>query len=251
MIYVVYLTFTLIILWLVYRQWQYMTVFHPKLFRSQELYDDHYTFLSVIAEDGIELEGCVYEPKEPSSTLVYFGGRGQDSVGLLPKLAQNCPQKRIVTFNYRGYGKSQGKPSEERLLKDSVEVLQKIKKCFGEVDVLGYSLGSSVASFAASKEGVQRLILVGAFCSLASLTKERFGFVIPFVRYKFDTCLYLQKVMAPVALFCSRFDQTVPFRESKKLQNAVVNMEICKELEGFDHVSLLWSEEVRHVLCHS
>jgi len=151
---------------------------------------------------------------------------------------------RIFTFNYRGYGKSESNPSEVNLYSDALEVYEKVLKHYGEVELFGYSLGSSVASFLASKKDIKKLFIVGGFSSLGDLVKDKYGFRFPFLRYGFFTCKYLQESDAKVYIFVSKDDNVVPFNDSFRLENCPKNLEKFVVLSGLNHVELLWSDEV-------
>lgn len=251
MIYTIYLLITAVLLVFLYFRWQYGMLFHPKLYREDD-FDERFRFLSIIAEDGVKLEGCIYEPRRYKRTLLYFGGRGQDSVGLLPKLSRCYPDFRIVTFNYRGYGKSQGVPNEKKILEDALTIYEKVVKNFGPVDIVGYSLGCAVASYVASKEHPKRLFLVAPFASLESLVQDVYGFVLPLLRYRFDTCSYLRETKSEVYIFISKDDNLVPYKNSKKLYECIADVGKIVELEGLKHTELLCDKRViRAIVDHS
>ncbi|NPA66435.1 MAG: alpha/beta hydrolase [Epsilonproteobacteria bacterium] len=247
MIYIIYLSIVFILLLFVYFEWQKSVVFHPKFYRDMSLYDNQYTFLT-LKSGNITLEGCMYEPEGPKGTILYFGGRGQDSVGLLPKLVETLPNLRIVTFNYRGYGKSQGNPNEKALLQDGVLVAQKIQKRYQNVTVIGYSLGGSIASYVALHVKVSSLVLIGAFCSLDSLIYQKYKRKLPLLRYHFFTCKYLKDVKIPVALLISKDDDVIDYNESKKIKEFIQKLYIYKELDKLNHRELLLNKEVISVI---
>ncbi len=231
------------LLFFLYFRWQYAALFHPKLYRK-DVFDERFRFLSVIADDGVELEGCIYMPLTYKSTLLYFGGRGQDSVGLLPKLALCYGDFRIVTFNYRGYGKSAGTPNEKKILLDALLVYEKVTKNFGEVDIYGFSFGCSIASFVASQKSPKRLFLIAPFASLRSLIQDIYGFSLPLLRYRFPTCTYLKKTQSEVYVFVSKDDDIVPYKNSKRLYACIGDSSEIVELEGLKHTELLCDERV-------
>lgn len=249
MIYASYLLVTAALLLFLYFRWQYSTLFHPKLYR-EDAFDERFRFLSVTTNEGLKLEGCIFEPRSYKGTFLYFGGRGQDSVGLLPKLSRCYPDFRIVTFNYRGYGKSDGVPNEKSMQQDALLVYEKVVKNFGEVDVFGYSLGCAIASYVASQRTPKKLFLVAPFASLKSLVADVYGFALPLLRYSFDTCANLQKTKCEVYIFLSRDDNLVPYRNSKRLYECG-SSEIM-ELTGLAHFELLCDERViDYITAHS
>ena len=244
MIYISYILLTLVILFFIYLEWQKSVVFHPKFFRDNSLYDERFKFLTIKTKDNVTLEGCVYTPKEFKKSLLYFGGRGQDSVGLLPKLAEIYGNVQIFTFNYRGYGKSEAKPTEEKLYSDALEVYDKVIKNYGNVSLLGYSLGSSIASYLSSKREIDKLFLIGAFTSMEELIKDTYRFRLPFLKYSFFTCKYLKVNNQETYIFLSKDDKTVLFKNSKKLKNCPKNLKKFMVLEGLNHVEILYCFEV-------
>ncbi len=248
MIYILYLIIVFVILFFIYLQWQKSVVFHPRYYRDMSLYDKSYTFLTV-HNGNITLEGCVYEPEEAKKTILYFGGRGQDSVGLLPKLAEQLPSLRIVTFNYRGYGKSEGIPSEKSLLDDAVLITKKVQNRYEDINVVGYSLGGAIASYATLHvKEIRSLVLVGTFCSLDSLVKEKYKITLPFLQYHFFTCNFLEGIFVPVSILISKDDNMIPYSESKRLQRYVQNLLVYREVKHYNHVELLWSKEFFELL---
>ena len=73
MIYIAFLFFTFLIIVFAFYQWQYFVIFSPKYFREGEL-SSSCEILSITTDDGIELEGVVYEPSDAKNTLLFFGG---------------------------------------------------------------------------------------------------------------------------------------------------------------------------------
>ncbi|MDB2562326.1 alpha/beta hydrolase [Sulfurimonas sp.] len=226
-------------------------IFSPVYYREQKL-DERFEMLSVLTDDKIKLEGVVYEPENPKGTLLFFAGRSQDSVGLITRLSQSFPDSRIITFNYRGYGKSKGFPSEKNIFKDGIQIAQLIQKNYGDFYILGFSLGSSVSAYVASQVSVLGVFLIGSFDTIASLAKEKFveRGIFPMIdlnkvfRYKFDNKKHVQGIEAKTYLFVSRDDETTYIQNARKLKTNIKNLEFYVELNGLTHKELLWCEDV-------
>ncbi len=245
MLYLLYMGVLLAVVFFLYREWQYAMVFHPKYYREPQRYDEKYRFLYITTQDGCKLEGCVYEPKEYSSTLLYFGGRGQDSVGVLPKLSECYKNVRLVTFNYRGYGKSEGRANEAVLMQDGELIYEKVVRNFGETAVMGFSLGSSVAACVASKKKPKQLFLIAPFASLKSLTKDRYGFGFPWLRFHFPTCSCLaENKESSVCIFVSLDDEIIPKKHLQRVRTCKSDLACWHELQGRSHAELLCDAEV-------
>ena len=226
-------------------------IFSPTYHREGVL-SDKCSLLSMMTDDGLELEGAIYEPSNATNTLLIFVGRSHDAVGIINKLSQTYPQSRVISFNYRSYGKSQGRISEQNMFSDGIKIAQLVQKNYGDFYLLGYSIGSSVASYVASSQKVKALFLIGAFDSIASLAKSKFvdrGF-IPMIdlstifRYKFRTGVYVRSIDAKTYLFVSRDDETTYIDNARVLKEKVANLAFYMELDGLDHKEILWDERV-------
>ncbi len=251
MIYIAFLFFTFLVLFIAFYQWQYFMIFSPTYYRDDEL-DDSFEMLSIKTDDGVELEGVVYEPKNPHATLVFFTGRSHDAVGLIKRLSLTYPHARIITFNYRSYGKSGGRVNEKNILSDGLKIAEIVKKNYGDFYLLGFSIGSSVASYVASKTDTLGVFLVGSFDSIASLAKEKFSkkskyFIIDMekiFRYKFNNKLYVKDITAKTYLFVSKHDEITYIENARNLKTHIKNLEFYEEFDDLSHKELLWHVDV-------
>ncbi len=251
MIYIAFLLFTLFILAIAFYQWQYFLIFTPTYYRDGEL-DDSFEILSVTTDDGVELEGVVYEPLDAKGTLLFFGGRLHDVVGLIKRLSLIYPDRRIVSFNYRSYGKSGGKANEKNLFKDGVQIAKLVQKYYGNFYIVGFSLGSSVSSFVASQVDSLGVFLVGSFDSITSIVREKLiqkGYssmigLTNLFRYKFNNKLYVQNISAKTYLFVSKDDETIHIQNARNLKNHIKNLSFYEELEELNHKEILWDNRV-------
>jgi len=224
------------------------TPYHHKrrgLFRE---YPERYRPLELQVEKGVYLEGVVYEPEEKAvSTMLYFGGREQDSVTLVGKFSIHFPDVRIVSFNYRGYGTSGGEPSEAAYHGDALKLFDYVTEHFERPVVLGYSLGSNVAVHVAVRRQPKYLILVAAFESVPALSRSK-RLPVPdfFVKHRFATIDEIGKVTVPFSMYVTVDDDFVPIRQARKLKaKACTEMLVdYKEFHGYNHAQLLFSDEV-------
>jgi len=244
MIYVAFLLFTFVILLIAFYQWQHFMIFTPTGYHKDVL-GDKFTMLSIMTNDKVELEGVVYEPQEAHNTLLFFAGRNHDSVVLIKRLSEVFPQVRIITFNYRSYGGSGGLINEKNILQDGLKIADIVKKNYGDFYVLGFSLGSSVASFVASKRSVIGVFLVGAFDSIKNLAKEKYGINFSLLlRYKFDNIKFVKEIDAPTYIFVSTSDTTTYIKNARELKKYVKNLKVYIELDNVHHKEILWDEIV-------
>ena len=251
MIYMAFLILTVAILAFAFYEWQYYMVFSPTYKRDEAL-SASCSIISLVTADGVKLEGTVCESPNATNTLLAFVGRGHDAVGLINKLSSAYPNTRVVTFNYRSYGKSEGKANEKNLLKDSLQIAEFVQKNYGDFYLLGFSLGSNVAAYVASIHRAKAIFLVGAFDSLAALAKTKFvdRSFFPMIdlskmfRCKFRTSDYVKKIDVDTYLFVSKSDETTYIENSRDLKLSVKNLTYYTELENLTHKELLWSDAV-------
>ncbi|MEN8302631.1 MAG: alpha/beta hydrolase [Campylobacterota bacterium] len=226
-------------------------VFSPTYYRDEGLCDEC-EILSITTDEGVELEGVIYEPKVYRRTVLYFGGRRQDVVGVMKKLSFSFPNTRIISFNYRSYGRSEGVISEKNILSDSLFVADIVHKNYGDFYLLGYSLGSNIASYVASNKSSLGVFLVGSFDSIASLAKEKYvnRGMFPMVnlssmfRYKFRTREYVEHIDADTYLFVSRSDEITYIQNARNLKEHIKNLAHYEELENLSHKEILWDSKV-------
>ena len=251
MIYIAFLFFTFLILAFAFYQWQHFMVFSPTYYRDEELCDG-YEILSITTDDGVELEGIIYEPQNSTSTLLYFGGRRQDSVSVIKKLSFSLPRTKIISFNYRSYGRSGGVINEKNILSDSLFIADIVQKNYGDFYLLGYSLGSNITSYIASKKSSLGVFLVGSFDSIASLAKEKYvnrGFfpmlnLSSIFRYKFRTREYVEHIDEKTYLFVSKSDETTYIQNARNLKEHIKNLVHYEELDNLSHKEILWDSKV-------
>ncbi len=247
MIYIIFLLLIFSTLFLLFYEWQYHIIFTPTLHRESKL-DDRFEILSLKSKDGTELEGVVFTPQKLKSTMLFFAGRSHDVLGIINKLSLTYPNTKIISFNYRSYGKSKGVASEKNIFKDGLEIAKFTQKNYGDFFIFGFSLGSCVASFVASKHKSLGVFLVGSFDSIASLASEKFSFSmlnkINIFRYKLETYKYAQNIDADTYLFASRDDEVTYIQNTRNLKKNIKNLSIYLELDGLSHKELLWDNKL-------
>jgi uncharacterized protein len=245
MIYLAFVLATLIIVLFVFYQLQYFMIFTPTYIKERRLCEECEA-LEIVTGDGIALEGVVYEPKDSTTTLFFFGGRSHDSVALIQRLQTAYPKTRVITFNYRSYGTNKGKITEQNMFADALHVAQIVKKNYGEFYLLGFSIGSSLSAYVASKIEIKALFLVSAFDSIVAIAEKKFGYTIPefLVRYKFPTLKFLKSVQTPTYLFVSSDDEITYIENSRVLSQGINNLVLYKEYENRTHKEVLWDENV-------
>jgi hypothetical protein len=140
-------------------------------------------------------------------------------------------------FDYRGYGQSDGRPSEEGTYLDAQAALQWLQnKGFDGTNVIvhGESLGGGIASELAVREQIGGLILHSSFTSVPDLGAELFPWLpvhwLASIRY--DSMSKLPQVHVPVLILHSREDSMIQFHHAEALFEAAREPKLLREVLG-------------------
>jgi len=154
----------------------------------------------------------------------------------------------VFIFDYRGYGKSVGRPHEAGLYKDAFgayEYLVKTRKIFAENIILyGESIGGGVAIELARKQKVKALITEDTFSSI----KEMSGMACPFIPHfaisnKFDSLSKIRHIDSPKLIIHSTDDEIVPFWMGEKLYDASGPPKKFLKIKGSHNTAFFDSEK--------
>lgn len=185
--------------------------------------------------------------ENPASTNahvgIYFGGNGEDVISMLPVL-QKLNVRHIYTFNYRGYGYSEGKASENFLYEDALAIYADIKSRHINSDekivVFGRSLGSAVAGYLATQKDVAGLVLMTPLNSAIQNGKRMLPFVPVslLIRHPFDLKSQAAKINCPVLMLIANADQVIPPKDSLATYAVIRNPKELVHLPGVGHNNL-------------
>ncbi len=174
-----------------------------------------------VTVDGVKLRGWMIE-RRGKPLLVFYGGNAMNLATVLPT-ADRDKQHATLLMNYRGYGGSEGKPSEKALVQDAVYLLDKVCRETGrkpgDVVLVGQSLGSGVAVQVAAQRPVGKLVLLVPFDSLEAVARGMApGFLVDWAlndTYRSDK--FAPKVQCPVTIIAATHDAVVPIDHARKL----------------------------------
>lgn len=191
-------------------------------------------------EEGIVLDG-VYKTSsiKDAPLIIYFGGNADDATRLLLHVTKILDYD-IVSFNYRGYVKSKGKPSQDALFSDAIKIYEKYKKD-KKVILIGRSLGTGVATYLASKKDVLGVILITPYDSIVSMAKKKYPmFPIDFLlKYKFESVKYVQDIKAPIGLIEVIDDKVISKYHFDTLKQKIPNLSLHVKLDNTTHGEVL------------
>ena len=198
-----------------------------------------YESVSFRTDDGVVLSGW-FVPAEPCIGVVLFchGNAGNmshrlESIQLFHRLKLST-----FIFDYRGYGSSEGRPSERGTYLDALaawDYLKNRRACAsGDIVVFGRSLGAAIAARLAEERDPGALIIESAFTSITDLGAELYPFlpVRLLSRYRYETIRYLGHVRCPVLVVHSPSDEIIPFRHGRRLFDAAKPPKAFLEISG-------------------
>ena len=193
--------------------------------------------------DGTKLHGW-YLPHENPSYVILFchGNAGNITNRAMPaKRLHDELNASVFVFDYRGYGKSEGRPNEHGVLADARAARSYLAKREGikpeEIVLLGRSLGGAVAVDLAAKDGAKALLLQSTFTSVPDVAAFHYPW-LP-IRWLLRTRLNsLQKIRSyegPVFQSHGNADTIVPYELGKQLHDAAPGKKEFMTLQGYDH----------------
>ena len=207
--------------------------------------------LALRTADGEALAGWFIPAPAARGTLLYLHGNGGnighrlDQIEVFHRLGLN-----VLIIDYRGYGASSGKPSEEGTYQDALAAwnyLTQEKRLAPErVIVFGESLGGSVAAWLAARQPPAGLVIYASFTSVPEMAQALYP-MFPasrLARYRYDTRAALRGVNCPVLILHSPEDEIIPFSHGQALLAAAREPKRLVELRGGHNDALELSREV-------
>ncbi|MGA2678579.1 MAG: alpha/beta hydrolase [Sedimentisphaerales bacterium] len=177
--------------------------------------------------DRLLLHGWFVPAPNAKFTVLYCHGNGGNmmhflnTVNFLNKLGLNC-----FVFDYRGYGESQGAPSENGTYLDARAAYRWLTKKKGvapqQIILFGWSLGGSIAAYLATKVKSAALVIENAFTSYPAIGQKFYPYmpVKWFARFNYPTIDYVRKVTCPVLVIHSKNDEIIPFELGLEIYDA-------------------------------
>jgi fermentation-respiration switch protein FrsA (DUF1100 family) len=185
--------------------------------------------LRLRTEDGEELDAWWVPVAAPRGVVLFFhGNAGNISHRLDYLLMFHRLGYSTFIFDYRGYGRSTGAPSEEGTYRDALAAWRWLtgerRVRASDIVLFGESLGAAVASWLAVRHAPRALILASTFTSVPDLGAELYPYlpVRLISRFRYDNVANLGSIQTPVMIAHSPQDEIIPYRHGQALY-AVAN----------------------------
>ena len=217
----------------------YPNIAGRQLSATPERYKLDYEDVEFTAGDGVRLHGWFVPGKDAKSTLLFFhGNAGNISHRLDSLVIFNRMKLDVFIIDYRGYGRSQGKPSEIGTYRDAEAAWSYLVETrgidAGEIIVFGRSLGSSIAAWLASRHEPAALILESPFSSVVSMGQRLYPFlpVKWLAGFSYDTSEYISTIACPLLVVHSKSDEIVPYEEGRLVYDAAPGNKSFLDIRG-------------------
>jgi len=202
-------------------------------------------------KDGVNIAGWYIPAGGNKATVILCHGNGGnisfflEHVKILNTLGLN-----VLSFDYRGYGKSGGAPSEEGTYLDAEAAWDYLVGSYGktpqDIIVVGHSLGGAVATELALRRNPAALIVESSFTSLPALGAKIYPWlpVRLIAKYQYDSIDKVDRILCPKLFIHSVDDDIVPFEEGKDLFEKASQPKDFLQIKGSHNDGLILSGKI-------
>jgi pimeloyl-ACP methyl ester carboxylesterase len=155
--------------------------------------------------------------------VLYFGGNAEEVSWMLEAARAGTPGVSWLLLDYRGYGRSEGSPSQKALVADALALYDRATTLPGvdakRIHAFGRSLGSGVAVALVAERPLAGLVLVTPFDSLAAVAK-RYYWYLPvrwMLKHPFDSLALAPRMDTPLLCIIAERDEVIPPEHAERL----------------------------------
>lgn len=229
------------------------SMFFPERFPSGEWQnggEDHF----IVTPDGVKLHAWLFRARDPGAPLmIWFHGNAGNITSRAPTASMLAQRGvSILTFDWRGYGKSEGRPTERSLYRDALAAYDYATQTLGakreSIALYGESLGGPYAAYVAQQRGARCVVIENSFPSLLDLGNTLYapiplGWTAP---QAMATRRWLNEAGVPVLVMHGTQDQVIPFALGKRLYDElrVPKEMLISEIAG--HCEIATAESQRY-----
>lgn len=205
--------------------------FQPKTISvdaAQALLDPNVAAIDMTTPEGIRLRGWMVrnstEAKMP--LVIYFGGSGSEVSEMIP-FAKGLAGWSVALINYRGFGLSEGMPTQSNVLADSLFIYDTLASRTdidaSQVVAMGYSLGTGVAVYLSEQRPIVSTILASPYDYWTLIGVKQTPLYAPLsgiFKHYFDSILRAPGINDPLLCLIGSNDILVPPELSRRLADA-------------------------------
>lgn len=178
------------------------------------------------SSDGTKLVGWLLPRPDATETVLVCHGNAENvaqSSAHLGQTFRSVLNANVFTFDYRGYGKSDGSADEAGVLADAEAALSWLSERTGkptsEIIVVGHSIGGGPAVHLGSENQLKALVLQRTFASIVEPAQDRYWFVPVslLMQNRFPSAEKIKKCNSPLFQSHGEIDQIVPIESGRKI----------------------------------
>jgi fermentation-respiration switch protein FrsA (DUF1100 family) len=200
-----------------------------------------FTEVTLITKDKQKISAWQKEPEEGKKIFLYLSGNAENfakSNDHLQALAQSG--NGVLAMVYRGYGKSEAKPTEVGFYADAQASIDYLKtKYTNPIIVVGRSIGTGVAVESAKNNNLAAIVLWSPYTSLPDIAAKQYPIfpikTLGMVKYKFDSASKINAVTEPLLIIHGAQDNLIPISFAQKLFSLANNPKKFVTFADSDH----------------
>ena len=194
----------------------------------------------LVTADGVRIHAFWLPAEGATRALLFLHGNAGNASHRLPNAAELVALgTSVLLLDYRGYGLSEGSPSEQGAYEDARAGLAHLALERGFADdrivVFGRSIGGAVAVDLVQDRSLAGVILESTFTSLSGMAASILPPAAPFVRGRFDAETKIKRLRSPLLFFHGDRDEIVPYRLGQKLFEAAPEPKAFETIRGAGH----------------
>ena len=197
--------------------------------------------VTVPAQQGVVLHGWIIKKDMGNLPVVFYFGGNAEEVSLNLEAYRINLDANVILINYRGYGKSQGRPEEKALKADALAVYETMVSRYN-LDVSrtvawGRSIGSSMACYLASQKKLKGLILTCPFDSIEQVAAAYYpAWLVRLVlRDRHQTTDFSSTITAPTLILAAGQDEVIPRQRTLGLYDSLTCTKELVTIETAGH----------------
>jgi fermentation-respiration switch protein FrsA (DUF1100 family) len=198
----------------------------------------------VNTEDQIKVQGLYLPLASSDKVLIYFHGNAGNIYNRIPDLIQlQQSGVNVIGAGYRGYGKSEGSPSEEGIYRDAHATFKYATEELGfsenNIIIFGRSIGTAAALDVSRNSNIRGLMLITPLTSGKAHAKATgLGLLSPLAGDAFNNLSKIKYIKSPLLVLHGTNDRIIPFSMGEEIFDAAQTEKKFVKIEGAGHNNL-------------
>jgi fermentation-respiration switch protein FrsA (DUF1100 family) len=203
----------------------------------------------ITTEDGVRLHAWRAPAQDGHATLVWSHGNANNIAGRAAPMAELAARGLgVLAYDYRGYGRSRGRPSEAGVYRDALAAYD-VERAHGtpaeKIVCFGESLGGAVSMYLATARRCAGVAVVATFTDLGAVARVHYGALATAVLgTRFDSLSRVRALRVPILVAHGDRDVIVPSALGEELFAAAPEPKRFVRVAGAGHNDVLEAPEL-------